>query len=171
MYLITGGAGFIGSALIWHLNNMGIRDVVVVDFLGTDDKWRNLVTRDIVDVISPKNWQTWLSQHSRKLKGIAHMGACSSTTETNADFLIKNNVHESMEYFKVCTNYRVPLIYASSAATYGAREKQFYDTDETTKSLKPINKYGYSKHLFDKWALQQNCHPPKWAGPCGYQLP
>ena len=164
MYIVTGGAGFIGSAMVWALNNRNIQDIIVVDELGEQSKWHNLSNLHIQNVIHPDEAHDWTWKNKHILKGIIHMGACSTTTEEDADFLMKNNVHVSMDYFELCTTMRIPFIYASSAATYGAIEEGFSDIHSRIPSLRPINKYGFSKHLFDKWALNQTCQPPTWAG-------
>ena len=163
MIIVTGGAGFIGSALIWHLNNLSISNIVVVDDLGTGDKWKNLVKRKVRNIISISEFPTWL-QSADKIEAIFHLGACSSTTEKDGDFLIKNNTHYSMTLFEYCARKSIPFIYASSAATYGSEEVNFTDDVNRIEHLRPINKYGYSKHLFDLWVLKQAKKPPVWAG-------
>lgn len=165
MIVVTGGAGFIGSALVWKLNESDHEDILVVDELGTDHKWRNLAKRRIKDVLHKDDFLTWLERSKEAIEAVFHMGACSSTTEQDADYLIRNNHQYSVRLFEYCRDRAIPYIYASSAATYGAREKDFSDDhDLTLRELQPINKYGFSKHLFDCWALRQKKAPPFWAG-------
>ncbi len=157
MWVITGGAGFIGSALLWKLNQEGISNLLVVDFLENSEKWKNLRLRRFADYLEAGDFKDrLLSGRLPKIEGIVHLGACSSTTETNASYLIQNN----FEYTKALAQWALArtarFIYASSAATYG--DGQFgYTTDHaTTETLLPLNMYGYSKHLFDLWALRHN---------------
>ncbi len=164
MIVVTGGGGFIGSALIWSLNNMGVDHIVSVDKLGMGDKWKNLVKRNFQYNINTDAFLSWLEASPEKPQAIFHMGACSSTTERDADFLMENNVHYSRKLWEYCTEQQIPFIYASSAATYGAEESNFSDSHSQVDSLRPINKYGWSKQLFDRWVLQQEQMPPKWHG-------
>lgn len=165
MIVVTGGAGFIGSALIWNLNQQGREDVVVVDELGTDNKWFNLSSKRLLEVMHKNDLKTWLSnQTPSSIDFIIHMGACSTTTEADADYLIKNNTQYSIDLFKFATENAIPFIYASSAATYGNGDEGYSDSNSTTAKLRPINKYGFSKHVFDQWVLQQKKVPPFWAG-------
>jgi ADP-L-glycero-D-manno-heptose 6-epimerase len=166
MIIVTGGAGFIGSALIWKLNEKGHKDIVVVDRMGTGPKWKNLVKRKITDIIHKDEFFEWLDAlpGSRKIEAIFHMGACSTTTETDVDYLVRNNLHFSMRLWDFCSKNKIPFIYASSAATYGAGEHGYADDVKKISELQPINPYGYSKQLFDVWALDQRTKPPFWAG-------
>lgn len=163
MIILTGGAGFIGSAMIWRLNEAGIDDILIVDQVGAGMKWKNLVKRRFSDVIGINDLKAFLAARPN-VDAVFHMGACSSTTEKDMDFLLANNVHYSMEIFNFCTAQRVPLIYASSAATYGAKEEDFADGLDAIHDLRPINPYGYSKQLFDLWVSRQKQTPPFWAG-------
>lgn len=165
MIVVTGGAGFIGSAFVWKLNQEGVDNIVVVDHLGTDHKWKNLAKRKIYDIVHKDHFFTWLERYQQDITAVIHMGACSTTTEEDADYLIDNNHHYSMKIFEFCSKRQIPLIYASSAATYGAREKDFKDDHAFSQTeLQPINKYGYSKYIFDSWALKQKSQPSFWAG-------
>ena len=166
MIIVTGGAGFIGSALMWKLNSEGIKDIVVVDRLGSEHKWKNLAKRDFSDIVHKDHFLGHLTQgvKAQSIEAIFHMGACSSTTELDMDFLVENNLHYSMHLWDFATKHKIPFIYASSAATYGDGELGFVDDLKTITSLRPINKYGYSKFLFDRWVLQQKTKPPFWAG-------
>lgn len=164
MIVVTGGAGFIGSCMVWQLNEAGIDDIVVLDDLGTGDKWKNLRKRRILDVVSIPDSLAWVEEHADEIDFIFHIGACSTTTEQDADYLMRNNVHYSMRIFALCTTHAIPLVYASSAATYGAGEHGYDDNLENVPKLLPINKYGYSKQLFDEWVLHQKKTPPMWVG-------
>lgn len=158
MIVITGGAGFIGSAFLWKLNCEGIDDVIVVDNLGTSDKWKNLVKRRYVDYLHKDNFLEIVREDKMpfRVDAIIHMGACSSTTERNADYLMENNYH----YTRMCAQWAIQrgirFIYASSAATYGDGSNGFSDADEVSVILRPINMYGYSKQVFDLWVLRNH---------------
>ncbi|MBN8966043.1 MAG: ADP-glyceromanno-heptose 6-epimerase [Rhizobiales bacterium] len=168
MLLVTGGAGFIGSNVVAALNQAGRPDVVVNDVLGSDQKWRNLAKRQVADVVTPAELPRWLE--GRKLDAVIHMGAISSTTATDADLVMENNFRCSLRLLDWCTTARVPFIYASSAATYGDGAQGFADewTPDVLKTLKPLNLYGWSKHLFDQAlvarAVRKEALPPQWAG-------
>ncbi len=166
MIIVTGGAGFIGSALIWKLNQKGHKNIVVVDHLGHSSKWKNLVKRSIVDIIHKDNFLTWLKDRPKThgIEAIFHMGACSSTTQTDVDYLVENNFHYSVSLWDFAAKYKIPFIYASSAATYGALETGYSDDVKNIPNLRPINPYGYSKQIFDYWVTQQKLTPPFWAG-------
>jgi ADP-L-glycero-D-manno-heptose 6-epimerase len=166
MIIVTGGAGFIGSALVWKLNEKGLSDIVVVDRMGEGQKWKNLVKRQITDIIHKDEFMVWLEglPKSSPIEAVFHMGACSSTTMTDVDYLIHNNLHYSMHLWNFCSKNKIPFIYASSAATYGAGEHGYGDLAKNLSQLRPINAYGYSKHLFDLWVMKQAVKPPFWAG-------
>lgn len=151
MYIITGGAGMIGSAVIWALNQRGIYDILVIDNLASTPKWKNLVNLRYTDYIHRDNFLEQLFQHGENwdVQGIVHMGACSSTTETNADFLMENNFHYTKDLQMWAQMNNVRFVNASSAATYGDGSHGFSDDIETCKKLQPLNMYGYSKQLFD----------------------
>ena len=160
MYIITGGAGFIGSALIWKLNSLGISNIWVVDNLGTSDKWKNLVNRQYRNYVHRDDFLRMITSgadnFSREIDGIVHLGACSSTTERNADFLIRNNTKYSIELCKFAIRRGIRFINASSASTYGDGGLGFTTDVATTRKLTPLNIYGYSKHLFDLWLLDNH---------------
>ena len=164
MIVVTGGAGFIGSALIWELNEAGHKQIVSVDELGQGEKWRNLVKRDIAYNIEIDRLFPWIEDNIDQVSAIFHMGACSSTTEKDADFLMSNNFGYTKKLWDICTVHDVPFIYASSAATYGAKEDNFDDDHQSIADLRPINKYGWSKQLFDRWAITQTKCPKHWYG-------
>ena len=158
MIIVTGGAGFIGSAFIWKLNNEGIENILVVDELGKTEKWKNLAGRRFIDYIHKDEFLRNLSDSNKykDIRAVIHMGACSSTTETDADFLMYNNYRYTRELAQWALSKNVRFVYASSAATYGDGSLGFSDKDEATSTLKPLNIYGYSKHLFDLWAMRNN---------------
>ncbi len=156
MYIVTGGAGFIGSAFVWKLNQMGITDILVVDNLGETEKWKNLVNLTFDDYIHKSDFIEALEVGSvRNVDAIVHMGACSSTTELDADYLMENNLHYTQYLAQYCLDHKCRFIYASSAATYGDGSQGFDDDHDGFARLRPLNMYGYSKQLFDLWALKR----------------
>lgn len=169
MLLVTGGAGFIGSNLVAALTARGER-VVVCDRLGQDDKWRNIAKRPLENLIAPESLDDCLGDCAGQLSAVIHMGAISATTESDADALASNNFGLSRKLWTWCSEKKVPLIYASSAATYGDGTQGFDDAlDESYQAtLRPLNGYGWSKLLFDRW-VAAHCddaatRPPFWAG-------
>jgi ADP-L-glycero-D-manno-heptose 6-epimerase len=160
MFVVTGGAGFIGSAMIWKLNQKGIDDIVVVDNLSTSEKWKNLVNRRYYSYVHRDEFISQVQEDKLpgKVDAIIHLGACSSTTERDADFLIRNNLNYSKK-LSVYAEYKgIRFINASSAATYGDGSRGFDDSLAALHDLKPLNIYGYSKHLFDLWACKRMEH-------------
>jgi ADP-L-glycero-D-manno-heptose 6-epimerase len=168
MLLLTGGAGFIGSNVLASLNGAGRADIAVNDILGSDGKWRNLAGHRLADFIPPTDLLRWLD--GRKLDAVVHMGAVSSTTATDGDLLMENNFRLSLRLFDWCAVTRTPFIYASSAATYGDGAAGFSDdwSLDALKRLKPMNLYGWSKHMFDIAVVERVARkeklPPQWAG-------
>jgi len=168
MYLVTGGAGFIGSNIVAALAARGER-VVVCDWLGQDDKWRNLAHHEVAEIVRPETLDHWLAGR-RGLKALVHMGAISATTERDADLIAATNVALPQRLFAWCAEHRVPMVYASSAATYGDGSAGFDDdgSPRALSRLRPLNAYGWSKHLFDRWVARQMAlgqpAPPQWAG-------
>lgn len=165
MIIVTGGAGFIGSVLARTLNLLDHTDLVIVDRLEDSTKWKNL--RGIkyqqyihADELFSGAYDDLLSEAEM----IFHMGACSSTTEKNMDYLMKNNVEYSKALFQFATKLNIPFLYASSAATYGDGEQGYADDHVGLFELMPMNPYGYSKQLFDEWVLQQEDQPDHWFG-------
>jgi ADP-L-glycero-D-manno-heptose 6-epimerase len=148
--LVTGGAGFIGSALVWALNRSGCENIVVCDILGTDEKWRNLAALRFADYVEAADLLPGLqSGVLGKFDLILHMGACSATTETDASYLIKNNYEFTKDLAVWSLAQKTRFVYASSAATYGDGSAGMEDDDTQLDKLRPLNMYGYSKHLFD----------------------
>src|SRR5207253_2608801 len=127
MILITGGAGFIGSALVWQLNELGREDLVIVDHFGNGEKWKNLAKRRFHYALNKDDLFAWLAEKRRPITAVFHMGACSSTTETDVDYLVRNNFEYSVNLFEYCAREKIPFLYASSAATYGDGEHGFVD--------------------------------------------
>jgi ADP-L-glycero-D-manno-heptose 6-epimerase len=168
MLLVTGGAGFIGSNMVADLNEAGCTDVVVNDTLGSNGKWRNLQKRQLADVVAPADLSRWLD--GRKLDAVIHLGAISSTTATDGDAVMDSNFRLSLRLLDWCTATRTPFIYASSAATYGDGDEGFVDdaTLPALRRLRPMNLYGWSKHLFDLALLDRAAKkqplPPQCAG-------
>jgi ADP-L-glycero-D-manno-heptose 6-epimerase len=168
MLLVTGGAGFIGSNIVASLNEAGRTDIVVNDSLGTDGRWRNLAKRQIANFVHPHELAAWLE--GRKLDAVIHMGAISDTTASDGDLVMQSNFRLSLTLLDWCTQTKTPFIYASSAATYGNGEHGFSDdtSPDHLRSLRPMNLYGWSKHLFDQALIARQARgealPPQWAG-------
>lgn len=154
--VVTGGAGFIGSAVIRHLNDQGNDNIVVIDHLGKDEKWKNLVGKRILDIIEPVHFFDWLKGRENEIDSFIHLGACSSTVETDASYLLENNYRFSRRLAEYALNNGQRFIYASSAATYGDGSQGFSDDHDCMESLQPLNMYGFSKQLFDLWLKQTN---------------
>lgn len=157
MYIITGGAGFIGSAMLWELNRRGVEDVIIVDNLARTEKWKNLVNLRYAEYLHRDEFEQML-RHDKvpwTPKAIIHMGACSATTELDADFLMRNNFAYSRLLCKFALRHRARFINASSAATYGDGRLGFDDNLDEIEKLRPLNMYGYSKQLFDLWAKRE----------------
>ncbi|MGV8057230.1 MAG: ADP-glyceromanno-heptose 6-epimerase [Smithellaceae bacterium] len=158
MIVVTGGAGFIGSAFVWKLNQESIENIIIVDRLGTKDKWKNLVNRRFAEFIHKDDFLPMVCEDRVPFKptAIIHMGACSSTTERDADYLWKNNYEYTRSLAKWAVKHGIRFIYASSAATYGDGSQGFSDNHDKINFLRPINMYGYSKQAFDLWALKNS---------------
>ena len=154
MYIVTGGAGFIGSALVWMLNKQGISDILVVDDLGRGEKWKNLVNLRFADYLHKATFLQLLEQGKlgSSVEAVLHMGACSSTTEMDAEYLMENNYRYTKVLAEFCLRHAIRFLYASSAATYGDGTLGFEDDPDGMSQLKPLNMYGYSKQLFDLWS-------------------
>lgn len=168
--LVTGGAGFIGSNIAGYFADHTEYPVAVCDHFGADDKWRNLSNHQIFEIVGPNELFYWLEDHDDRIEAIIHMGAISSTTETDVDLILDNNFSLSKALWDWCGEHSVRFIYASSAATYGDGSAGFMDGCdlESLKRLKPLNPYGWSKQLFDQFVAmsvaKDNATPPQWAG-------
>jgi ADP-L-glycero-D-manno-heptose 6-epimerase len=153
--IITGAAGFIGRNTVAELNARGNTDLLLVDQLGTDEKWQNLLGLRFEDLISADELLNCVAANSLgKIDSIIHLGACSATTERDADYLLRNNYHYTRTLCEWSLANDVRFVYASSAATYGDGSRGYSDDDRITPTLRPLNMYGYSKHMFDLWALK-----------------
>lgn len=157
MYIVTGGAGMIGSAVVWELNRRGVDDILIVDNLASTEKWKNLVHLRYADYIHRDAFLASLrrGEWPDAVEAVIHMGACSSTTERDADFLMSNNFHYSRDLCRQALRAGARFINASSAATYGDGALGFSDSLDLMPRLRPLNMYGYSKKLFDLWAVRE----------------
>jgi ADP-L-glycero-D-manno-heptose 6-epimerase len=169
MVIVTGGGGFIGSVLVWALNEAGERDIVIVDRFGHDDKWRNIAKREFFEIVTIGGLPAWLDKFGAEVETVFHLGADSSTTETDADHIIATNLNASIALWRWCAMHGKKLIYASSAATYGDGAEGFDDAGGYAEyqRLRPLNLYGWSKHAFDLWAMREAAKghaPPLWIG-------
>lgn len=170
MYVVTGGAGFIGSNVLAALEERGCEDLVVVDRLRDGNKWRNIAHRELADIVEPVRIFDFLEQHRTKVKAILHMGAVSSTTEKDVDKILTNNFDYSVALLRWCALHGIRLIYASSGATYGDGSNGFDDDASIAHlaKMRPLNAYGWSKHLFDRRVArrvaQNKKMPPQWVG-------
>lgn len=156
--LLTGGAGFIGSVMLQKLNAEGIKDIIVVDHLGSSAKWKNLVKKQFEDYFEKDKLLEYLEKDTlnNNIDTIIHFGACTSTTEQNATYMMENNYVYSKRLAEWALKRKKRFLYASSAATYGDGDRGYSDEDKLTYKLKPLNIYGYSKHAFDLWVLKNN---------------
>jgi len=171
MIIVTGGAGFIGSNLLAGLQDKGLTDLVLCDWFGADDKWRNIAKRELRDIVRPEDFPAFLEKHHDKVEAVFHMGAISATTEKDVDLIVERNVVLSRFLWKWCAAHNARFIYASSAATYGDGSSGFKDdaTPEALAKLLPLNAYGWSKHVFDRRICRiiesgGEVMPPQWAG-------
>jgi ADP-L-glycero-D-manno-heptose 6-epimerase len=169
--LVTGGAGFIGSNIVARLARRGDADIVVCDRLGdaAGGKWKNIAKHDLADLVAPDHLDAWLAGNAARVAGVVHMGAISSTTEPDADLIADTNFRLSKCLWDWCAAQNKPLVYASSAATYGDGAQGFVDDNAFAAVLaqRPLNAYGWSKKLFDLYALREAARgnaPPRWSG-------
>ncbi|MGM0422127.1 MAG: NAD-dependent epimerase/dehydratase family protein, partial [Pseudomonadota bacterium] len=176
MIVVTGGAGFIGSCLVAGLQgHKGLMDITVCDHMGENEKWRNLSKRELRDIVHPDRLLDYLHKHADEIEAVFHMGATASTTETDVDLIMDNNFILTRRLWKLCAAKNIRLIYASCAATYGDGAQGFQDDEsiEGLSKLRPLNPYGWSKHLFDRRIARvtqddtldvKEDAPPQWVG-------
>ncbi len=164
MIVVTGAAGFIGSCLVSELNRLGFRYIVAVDDFSDENKLKNLEGKSLLAKVDRKEFFTWLDEKQSEVEFIFHIGARTDTTEFDRGIFEELNVSYSKEVWKRCVQYQIPLVYASSAATYGLGEFGYDDNESVIPQLKPLNPYGDSKNEFDIWALSQEEKPFFWAG-------
>jgi ADP-L-glycero-D-manno-heptose 6-epimerase len=162
--LITGAAGFIGSALVSYLNSLKKTNIIVVDRWGKDEKWKNLRALSFDHFIPADELFTDHKARLSQVETVIHLGACSATTETDMDYLWRNNVVYSQKLFRLAVQQECPFLYASSAATYGSGSNGYSDHHQGVPFLRPLNAYGQSKQFFDDWVLRQKRFPKKWFG-------
>ncbi len=170
MIVVTGGAGFIGSNILAGLEEKKYQDLVVIDWLGNEFKWKNIAKRQLADIIPPENGMEFLQRHHDQITGVIHMGAISTTTEKDVDKIVQSNIRLTWDLWEYCRDYQKRFIFASSAATYGAGENGFVDSDsqEYLNQLRPLNPYGWSKAFIDrKIAFERGVGrgtPPQFVG-------
>ena len=164
MIIVTGAAGFIGSCLVNKLNNKGYEKIVVVDDFSREDKNLNLLNKSYLYKIDRKDFFNWFDHNFHDVSFVFHLGARTDTTEFNMAVFDELNLNYSKKMWEKCVSYNIPLVYASSAATYGMGELGYDDDINIIESLKPLNPYGISKNEFDKWVIKQDKQPPFWAG-------
>lgn len=164
MIVVTGAAGFIASFLVGDLNEKGHDDLILVDDFTRDDKLLNLSDKKYIQRIDRTDFPTWLKNNQEKIDMVFHLGARTDTTEMSVDLFNELNLNYSKEIWTICTEKQIPVVYASSAATYGDGEFGYDDNHDLIPKLKPLNPYGESKNDFDKWVLKQTKTPPFWAG-------
>ena len=164
MIVVTGAAGFIGSQLVHKLNQEGFKAIIAVDKFDREDKNKNLKGAHLHARVDRDEFFGWLDQNHEEIEFCFHLGARTDTTEFDRELLWRLNTEYSKEMWKRCVQYQIPLVYASSAATYGLGEHGYVDSEEIISELKPLNPYGESKNEFDKWAIQQEKKPFYWAG-------
>lgn len=168
-YLVTGGAGFIGSNVVAALSERGA-DVIVCDWMNTDSRWRNLAKHELAGLVCPEQLPGWLHRHGESLDAVLHLGAISTTTETDVELIATRNVRATLDLLQWCTETETRFIYASSAATYGDGSAGFDDelNSAALARLRPLNAYGWSKHLIDRRIARLfERHaplPPQWVG-------
>ena len=164
MIIVTGAAGFIGSCLIKKLNEEGFHSIIAVDKFDIPEKEKNLLNTVINQKIDRSEFMNWLDSNHKEVEFIFHIGAKTDTSEFDVDLLNKMNTQYTKDIWTRCIKYQIPLVYASSAATYGLGENGYDDNHDTISKLRPLNPYGQSKQDFDVWALEQNKKPLFWAG-------
>ncbi len=164
LILLTGAAGFIGSYLLGYLNSKGYSRIIIVDDFNDEDKWFNFDSRQFEKKVEREELFDWLKSEEPVVDFVFHLGARTDTAEFDYSIHEKLNVAYSKKIWNYCTARNIPLVYASSAATYGSGELGYKDDHDLVEKLQPLNPYGISKNEFDKWVLKQSTHPPFWAG-------
>jgi ADP-L-glycero-D-manno-heptose 6-epimerase len=164
MIVVTGAAGFIGSNLISRLNRSGYSDILLVDDFSRPDRERNYKGKRYTALLDRRDFPGWIREHHRQVQMIVHLGARTDTAEISWEVFLELNLNYSKEIFKLCVEFGLPLIYASSAATYGLGEHGYVDSHDVVPELQPLNPYGRSKNEFDRWVLEQERRPFFWAG-------
>ncbi len=164
MIVITGAAGFIGSVLVGALNRANQRNLILVDHFNREDKMQNLADKKYHQLINRDEFISWFRENTEEVEFVFHIGARTDTTEFDKSIFDRLNLNYTKDLWRICTEYNIPMIYASSAATYGSGELGYDDKHELVEKLVPLNPYGESKNDFDKWALQQSETPPSWYG-------
>lgn len=162
--LLTGAAGFIGSYMLGYLNKKGFTNIIIVDDFSEEDKWFNFDSKSFTAKVEREELFSWLQSTGQQIDAVYHLGARTDTTEFDYSIHERLNVQYSKDIWNYCVANTIPLIYASSAATYGSGELGYKDDHAIVDQLQPLNPYGVSKNEFDKWALQQEKQPPFWAG-------
>ena len=164
MIVITGAAGFIGSCMVERLNQAGYKNLIIVDDFSRTDKESNLKDKQFQKQVHRNEFTAWLWENYTDVSAIYHLGARTDTTEQDWQIFLELNLDYSKAIWELCSKHQIPLIYASSAATYGLGELGYIDRHDIIDKLVPLNPYGRSKNEFDKWALQQEHQPPHWYG-------
>ncbi len=164
MIIVTGAAGFIGSCLVSKLNQEGFKDIILVDDFSDPKKMKNLEEKIYSQKVHRDDFIQWLRDNQRLVQFVFHLGARTDTTEFNKEIFDRLNLNYSKDVWKICVEFGLPLVYASSAATYGLGEHGYEDNEEVIEKLKPLNPYGDSKNDFDKWAIKQEKKPYLWIG-------
>ena len=164
MIIVTGAAGFIGSCLVSKLNQEGFVDLILVDDFSSEEKMKNLAGKKYSQLIHRDSFVQWLKENQRLVQFIFHIGARTDTTEFSKEIFDRLNLNYTKDIWNVCVEFGLPLVYASSAATYGMGENGYDDNESMIDNLKPLNPYGDSKNEFDKWALKQEKKPYFWVG-------
>ena len=164
MIILTGAAGFIGSVVAGELNNKGYNDLILVDDFSKKEKERNYIDLKYKSLVDRNNFFDWFKENHEEVDFVVHLGARTDTTEFDWNVFLKLNVDYTQTMFSLCAEYQIPLVYASSAATYGNGELGYDDSHDVVEKLQPLNPYGRSKNEVDKWILKQEKQPPFWAG-------
>lgn len=164
MIALTGAAGFIGSCMLSKLNAEGLNNIVIVDDFSKTEKLNNYSNSKFALKIERENFIQWFKENADEVEGVYHLGARTDTTEFDWNVFKKLNLEYTKDIWNICAEHNIPMVYASSAATYGGGEHGYEDDLNIISKLEPLNPYGRSKHEFDLWALAQEKRPPFWAG-------